>query len=75
MFAPIRNYKSRSFISDWAESWLSRGGGWDSRVYELAGFCPIKYRRLRRECTVLDIATAWKTMKALSEYAWNDGTA
>ena len=62
-------------MSDWAEVWLMRGDGWDFKVYELAQFSPIEARKIKDECTILEIATAWKTMKALSDYAWNDGDA
>lgn len=72
MYAPIRNHSGEMFMSDWAESWLGRMGGWESRIYELADFNPSEFRRLKRENTLLDIAKAWKTKKALSEYAWND---
>lgn len=62
-------------MSDWADAWLSREDGWAFKISELAGFNPIEERNIRAQCTVLEIATTWKTMKALSEYAWNDGDA
>lgn len=74
MWAPLRR-SSKSFISDWAEMWLLREDGWAFKIYELAAFNPIEAKRIRSQCTLLEIVTAWKTMKALSEYAWNDGDA
>lgn len=59
-------------MSDWAEEWLTRGRGWDARVYEVAGFDPIRYREISSRCTLVEIVTAWKTKMALSDYAWND---
>lgn len=55
--------------------WLLREDGWAFKIYELAAFNPIEAKRIRSQCTLLEIVTAWKTMKALSEYAWNDGDA
>ena len=74
MYAPLRR-PSKSFQSDWAEVWLQRDDGWEFKLYELAGFNPVEFKRIASECTLLEIVTAWKTMKALSEYAWNDGDA
>lgn len=63
------------FLSDWADVWLQRENGWAFKISELAGHNPILARQIRRECTILEIAEEWKTMKALSDYAWNDGDA
>lgn len=73
MYPPIRKHSGSMFISDWAEAWLERSSGWESKVYEVAGFDPIKYRELCASCTLLEIVIAWKTKIALSDYAWNDG--
>ena len=72
MWAPTKSYSGNSYQSDWAEVWLERGGGWDARIYELAVYDPIRFRELSESCTILEIAHAWKTMKAMSDYAWND---
>ena len=75
MYKPFRKHGGNMYMSDWASEWLERGGGWDSKIYEVAGFDPIRYRELCRECTLLDVVTAWKTKIALSDYAWNDGNS
>lgn len=72
MWAPTKRGGGSSYISDWAEVWLERAGGWESRLYELAGYDPIRFREIADSCTLLEIAIAWKTMKAKSDYAWND---
>jgi len=74
MYAPDRS-KSSYQLQEWASAWLARDGGWESRVYELAEFCPLKYKELCRKCTYLDIAKAWKTKMALSEFAYTDTDA
>lgn len=62
------------FQSDWAEDWLSRDHGFESIAYEVASPCynPIAFRELCDSCDIVEIVTAWKTMKANSDYAWND---
>ena len=75
MYAPLRRSSGSMFISDWAEVWLGREDGWAFKISELAAFNPLEEKRIRSGCTILEIATTWKTMKALSEYAWNDSDA
>ena len=75
MYSPLRKGGDSMYMSDWAESWLERENGWAFKVCELAQFNPIEVRRIRTTCTILEIAEAWKTMKALSEFAWNDRDA
>lgn len=60
------------FISDWAEEWLDRDGGFESKVYEVAGYNPIEFHRICDSCLLSEIIVAWKTMIAKSDYAWND---
>jgi len=74
MYAPDRS-KSSFFLTSWAESWLARENGWESRTYELAEFCPIKYREICESCTIIEVAKAWKTKMALSDFAWSDREA
>ena len=73
MYAPIRNRPSKSFLNDWADSWTGTEGGWLTKIYDIADFNPILAKKIRRECTVLEIAMAWKSKVALSDYAWCDG--
>ncbi len=72
MSAPIRKDSDSHYISDWADSWIDKDRGWPSKIAEIAVFNPILMRQIRSECTILEIAQAWKSMKALSEYAWNE---
>lgn len=51
---------------------MEREDGWMVKIHELAGFCPIRTREIRASCTVYEIAAAWKSKMALSEYAWSD---
>jgi len=74
MYAPLRK-SSGWFQSDWADSWLEREEGWAFKIYELAGFDPLRTSEIRASCTLLEIVEAWKTMKALSDFAWNDNEA
>jgi hypothetical protein len=74
MYAPDRRKSSYS-LNDWARNWLSRGDGWECRIYELADYNPILYRQLVDECTIVEVAHAWKTKMAMSEFAWSDTSA
>lgn len=74
MYMPMRR-DSGWFSSDWADAWLEREDRWAFKIYEIAQFNPILTRQIRRECTKLEIAHAWKTLKALSDFAMNDGDA
>ena len=60
------------FFQPWASAWMESEDGWLVRVHELAAFDPIRARAIRRECTLYEIAAAWKSKLALSEYAWSD---
>lgn len=73
MHKPLRKHAGTMFMSDWADSWLERGNGWDAKAYEVANFDPIRFREICEVCTLVEIVTAWKTKIALSDYAWNDG--
>jgi len=75
MYAPLRKHSDSMFQSDWAEAWLSRRDGWEVKAYEVAGFDPIRFREICASCTLTEIVRAWKTQKALSDYAWNDKDA
>ncbi|MDB4726326.1 hypothetical protein OAF54_02725 [bacterium] len=74
MYSPARK-PSDWFQSDWAEVWLNREDGWEAKIFELVGFDPLRSREIRENCTILEIATAWKSMKALSDFVWNDSEA
>lgn len=60
------------FFQEWASAWMERDGGWLVRIHELAGFDPIRTQEIRSRCTLYEIAAAWKSKLALSEYAWSD---
>lgn len=60
------------FLEDWASSWMDKEGGWMVKIHEVANFDPIRTNEIRARCTVLEIAKAWKSKLALSEYAWSD---
>jgi hypothetical protein len=68
MYKPFRKHQGNMYMSDWADAWLEEGGGWDAKVYEVAGFDPIRFREISNECTLVEITRAWKTKIALSEY-------
>ena len=71
MYAPARS-KSSYVLEAWAESWLARDNGWESKTYEVANYDPIRYRQICESCTVVEVAHAWKTKMACSEFAWSD---
>ena len=73
MYAPTRT-KSSFFLEHWASVWLD-DNVWESRIYELAGFDPIRYRDICDSCTIVEVARAWKTKMALSDFAWSDKDA
>lgn len=74
MYAPVRG-KSSYRLEEWARTWLSGENGWDARIYEVAQFDPIRYKEICASCTVLEVARAWKTQMALSEFAYSDRKA
>lgn len=61
------------FFQEWASHWIETAeGGWLVRIHELAGFDPVRAQTIRERCTIYEIAAAWKSKLALSEYAWSD---
>jgi hypothetical protein len=76
MYAPQRPPSSGNWrLEEWADAWITESeDGWMVRIHELANFDPIRAREIRASCTVLEIARAWKSKRALSEYAWGDWT-
>lgn len=60
------------FFQEWAQAWLEEENGWMARIHDLAGFCPVRTQEIRARCTIYEIAAAWKSKLALSEYAWSD---
>lgn len=61
------------FLIDWADAWMSDAeGGWLIKIHEIANFDPIRTEEIKARCTLTEIAAAWKSKVALSDYAWSD---
>lgn len=73
VYAPHREHKTKMFFQEWASAWIEGAeDGWLVRIHELAAFCPVRTQEIRARCTLYEIAAAWKSKLALSEYAWSD---
>lgn len=72
MYPPYRKDPSKMFLVDWAAAWMEEESGFLVKIHELAAFDPIRTQDIRKTCSLSEIAAAWKSKVALSEYAWSD---